>query len=96
MNNNNKFIEISVKQQLVLCHIGQDLIEIDSKINQSFEQQGPDNTSKPKIKLNLKFLILSTSNNVIHFIKCVNFKSFFSNLTSRFFIINTTSVRQPL
>lgn len=35
MNNSNRFLELSVKQQLALCQIGKDLIEIDTKIDET-------------------------------------------------------------
>jgi hypothetical protein len=36
MNNSNRFLELSLKQQLALSEIGRDLIEIDTKIGESF------------------------------------------------------------
>lgn len=38
MNNSNKFTELSVKQQLALCQIGRDLIDIDTEINNSYKK----------------------------------------------------------
>jgi hypothetical protein len=38
MNNSNKFTEFSVKQQLALCQIGRDLIDIDTEIKNSYKQ----------------------------------------------------------
>lgn len=36
MNNSNRFLELSLKQQLALSEIGRVLIEIDTKIGESF------------------------------------------------------------
>jgi hypothetical protein len=38
MNDSNKFTEFSVKQQLALCQIGKDLIDIDKEIKNSYNQ----------------------------------------------------------
>lgn len=51
MNNSNRFIEISVKQQLALCHIANDLIEMDTEINKSFNKSRNNDTSNLGTKL---------------------------------------------
>ncbi len=60
MNNSNRFIEISVKQQLALCNIAHDLNEIDTEINKSFSRSREKAASNSGFKLtNLITKILS-------------------------------------
>lgn len=56
MNNSNRFIEISVKQQLALCHIANDLIEMDIEIDKSFNKRKDKDVSNLGSKLITLFI----------------------------------------
>lgn len=51
MTNSNRFLELSLKQQLALSEIGRDLIEIDTKIGESFFKDQNNDLSTNSNKL---------------------------------------------
>ncbi len=58
MNNSNSFIELSVNQQLALSQIGNDLLEIDRKMNKIYalETSNTLNIKSKLLKIFIKFL----------------------------------------